>query len=94
MGCHVLNSSEIWDRKTIVIIQFLMNGKMHIHCVCGGSESEYASGWKDFILGPRLEEGDNKFSVFFTGGTENFLSSLGGTDVFQHIIPILGANPW
>ena len=22
-----------------------MNGKMHVHCVCGGSESEYTSGW-------------------------------------------------
>ena len=28
-----------------------MNGKMHVHCVCGGSESEYTSGRKDFILG-------------------------------------------
>ena len=25
--------------------------------VCGGSEPEYTNGRKDFILGPRLEEG-------------------------------------
>ena len=43
---------------------------MHVHCVCGGSESEYTSGWKDFNLGPRLERGDNKFSTLFKGGTE------------------------
>ena len=42
-----------------------------MYTVYSGSESEYTSGWKDFILGPRLERGDNKFSVLFKGGTEN-----------------------
>ena len=71
MGYHALNSSEFWDRMAHVIIQFLMNGKMHVHCVCGGSESEYTSGRKNFIAGPRWEGDNNKFSVFHRG-TENF----------------------
>ena len=51
-----------------------MNGKMHVHCVCGGSESEYTGGGEDFLLGPRLEGGglNNKFSVLFKGRTEKF----------------------
>ena len=57
----------------------------HVHCVCGGSEPEYTSGRKNFILGPRLEGGggDNKFAVLFKGGIENLYSSLWGTDVFS-----------
>ena len=43
---------------------------MHVHCVC--PEPKYSSGRKNFSLGPRLEGGDNKFSVLFKGGTENF----------------------
>ena len=39
MGYHALNSLEIWDRMAHLIIQFLINGIMHLHCVCGGSES-------------------------------------------------------
>ena len=64
MGYHVLNSLEIWDRTTDVNIWFFMKGKMHVHCVCGGSESEYTSGRKDFILGPRLEGRQQVFSSF------------------------------
>ena len=57
-----------------LIIQFLMNGKMHVLYVCGGSESEYTIGRKDFILGPRLEGGggDNKFSFLFKEEQKNF----------------------
>ena len=47
----------------------------HVHGVCGGSEPEYTSGQKDFILGPRLEgEGEGKQQIFSSlqGGTENF----------------------
>ena len=57
----------------------------HVHCVCGGSEPEYTSDRKDFILGPRLGGGggvDSNFLVLFKGGTENFYSSLWGTVVF------------
>ena len=58
----------------------------HVHCVCGGSEPGYTSDRKDFILGSRLEGGgggDNKMLVLFKGRTENFCSSLWGTDVFS-----------
>ena len=71
MGYHLLNSLELLDRTTHVIFWFLTNGNTHVHCVCGGAESEYTSGQKDFILGPRLEGGggggDNKFSFLFKG---------------------------
>ena len=60
MGYHVLNSLEIWDRMTHVITYFVMNGKMHVHSVCGGSESEYTGGGEDFLLGPRLERGGGR----------------------------------
>ena len=55
--------------------------------VCGGSELEYTNGRKDFIFWPRLEkEGEeNKFSVLFKEGTENFQSSLGGNRCFFNI---------
>ena len=68
-----------------------MNRKMHVHCVCGGLESEYISGREGFILGPRLGGGQQVFSSLQGGGKEIFLSSLGGTDVFQHLFLISGA---
>ena len=49
---------------------------MYTVYVCGGSESEYTSDRKNFILGPRLEEGNNRFSVLFKGGGRKFFKQL------------------
>ena len=52
-----------------------MNGKIHVRCVCGGSESEYTSGWKDFILGRRLGGGGGQrvsSSLQGGGGQKSF----------------------
>ena len=90
MGYHALNSLEIWDRMA----QFLMNGKMHLHCVCGGSESEYTSGQKDFILGPRLGggggEGEQQVFSSLQEVTENFKATKGEQMFFQHMFLISG----
>ena len=62
MGYPALNSLEIWDRVAHVIYNFWwMERYIHVHCVCGGSEPEYTSDRKDFILGPRLEGGTTIF---------------------------------
>ena len=53
---------------------------MQVH-VYGGSEPEYTNGRKDFILGPRLEEGTS----FRGEGAVNFESSLGGNRCFFNI---------
>ena len=48
----------------------------HVHCVCGGSEPEYTSDRKDFILGPRLGGGGGQqFFGSLQGGTENFIAA-------------------
>ena len=64
---------------------------MHVHCVCGGSEPVYTSGWKDFILGPGWRGGgggegggDNKFSVLFKGNRK-FLKQLWANRCFFSI---------
>ena len=90
MGRHALGSLEIWDRMVNIIFHESTDIRMYI---CGGPEPEYTNIQKDFILGPRLEEGKSKFLIPFKGGKENFLSGLGGTDVFQHTFPISGAPP-
>ena len=72
MGYHALGSLEVSDRMVHVNIYIDRNTYVH---VCGNSELEYSNGRKDFILGPRLGEvggGDDKFSVLFKRGTENF----------------------
>ena len=47
-----------------VIIQFLMSQQIYYVHLCCGSEPEYTNGRKDFILGPRLEEGVGKGNKF------------------------------
>ena len=42
----------------------------HVHCVCGGSEPEYTSDRKDFILGPRLEGGGGDNNVLVLSKVE------------------------
>ena len=49
----------------------------HVHCVCGGSEPEYTSDRKDFILGPRLEGVDNNFLVLFKVKQKFFIAAYG-----------------
>ena len=52
---------------------------MHVHCVCSGSEPEYTSDWKDFIL-----EGQQVFSFLQRGGGQKISkAALEGTDVFS-----------
>ena len=79
-GLSAPNSLEIWNRIYIVFDEWkdILVYTVYV--------PEYTSGRKNSIFGPRLEgegEGDNKFSVLFKGGTENFYSSLWGTDVFS-----------
>ena len=69
-----------------------MDRYTHVH-VCGGSEPEYTSGRKDFILGSRLEGRGGGQKVFSSlkgpsrgggGGGKNILkAALRGTDVFS-----------
>ena len=54
----------------------------HVHCVCGGSEPEYTSDRKDFILGPRLEGGGGGggttiFLVLFKNERKIFIAAYG-----------------
>ena len=65
----------------------------HVQSVCGGSEPEYTSGRKDFILGPRLGEGDNKLLVLFKGEQKIFIAACGEQMLFQHMFPNSGAPP-
>ena len=60
-------------------------------CVCGGSESEYTSGWKDFILGPRLEGVDNKFQLS-SRAEQKVLKQLRGNKCFFNICFQFGCN--
>ena len=59
-----------------------MESYMHVHCVCSGSEPEYTSDWKDFIL-----EGQQVFSFLQGGGggggQKISKAALEGTDVFS-----------
>ena len=48
------------------------NGTCVVYGICGGSEPKYTSGQKDFILGPRLEEGEGEVFSCFQGGQKNF----------------------
>ena len=45
----------------------------HVHYVCDGSEREYTSDRKDFILGPRLEGGGEQFFSSLQGGNRKLL---------------------
>ena len=65
--------------------------KDNVYCVCGGFESEYTGGWKDFIFWLRL--GEQQVFSTLQGGNRTFLKQLRGTDVFQHMLPISGALP-
>ena len=51
---------------------------MHEHCVCSGSEPEYTSGQKDFILGGQV-------SSFLQVEDRKFLKQLGGEQMFFNI---------
>ena len=51
---------------------------MHVHCVCSGSEPEYTSDWKDFIL-----EGTTSFQFSSSGEEKISKAALEGTDVFS-----------
>ena len=56
---------------------------MHVHCVCSGSEPEYTSDWKDFIL-----EGIASFQ-FSSRGNRKFLKQLWREQMcFQHMFSI------
>ena len=80
-----------------LIIQFLMNGKMHVHFVCDGSESEYTSSRKVFILGPRLEGergGVTASFQFSSRGNRKVLKQLSGSRCFFNICSQFLESPW
>ena len=58
----------------------------NVHCVCGGSEPEYTSGRKDFILGPRLEGGGEttaSFQFSSRGEQKTFIAACGNRCFFS-----------
>ena len=67
--------------------------------VCGSSEPEYTNSWKDFIFGPRLEEGgggggETRSFQFSSRGEYKISKSVWGEQMFfQNTFPISGAPP-
>ena len=77
MGYHALGSSGIWDRMVhvyYVVFDESTDIRMYIYVVVLNQNTP-TSGLKEFILGPRLEEGGTTSLHFSSRGEQKFFKA-------------------